>query len=386
MSFSIPQPDDTADEQAKRELLERFTDPVENTRQALESAGSPDARRHSDADSIRRHFGIPEWDPEKFDYDTVLPNCLETYWDDSPEDQLDGGSDLLVRGKPGSGKSTLANYLSARELEINDAAVVWRGSTSRSEWLPLAPWTRLCLPKGTDPEIRLDAKNPSEPSVTISVDELEEIVREVVRYRDPVDLNHRVLQQGAFHVVYPDPSMRNCQAIYEESDERTVDPPQRGELFDEEDPANHWWFAWMLARVEHGPFHFTAWICDELGDIMPQGAQKDQFGSYQKVELAKDVWVDLRKMGVSFYGFLHTESDAHEKIRRKLRWRCQMPTTANPTGASGVVGFDRVPMETDITSRRSVGTALMYTETNFELFKWKNMPRATNHNLKIKLG
>ncbi len=386
MSFSIPSREDTTDEQTKRELLEKFHEPVTNTRQALESAGEPDERRHTDADSMRRYFGIPRWDSSKFDYDNVIPDCFETYWSDSPGDQLNGGSDLLVRGKPGSGKSTLANYISVRELEINDATVVWRGSTSRSEWLPLAPWTRLCLPEGVDPEIRLDAKNPTEPSVTISVDELEEIVREVVRYRDPVDLNHRVLQQGAFHVVYPDPTMSGCQEIYEASDERTVDPPQRGELFASEDPANHWWFAWMLARVEHGPYHFTAWMCDELGDIMPQSAQKDSFGTYQKVDLAQDVWVDLRKMGVSFYGFLHDETEAHEKIRRKLRWRCQMPRTANPTSASGLVGFSRVQMETDLTSHLGPGTALMYTETNFELFKWKNMPRASNHNLKIKLG
>ncbi|WP_276252800.1 hypothetical protein [Halomontanus rarus] len=384
MSIQIPESATTDSDKAKEELLERFEEPRRKTRQALAISGDLDERRHTDADSIRRHFGIPAWDRSKFDYPQVVPNLIEKTHD-PPAFEAEGGTDFFARGKPGSGKSTLANYLAARELDVNDAIVVWRGSSARSEWLPLAPWTRLCLPKGVDVEIRLEAKNPADPSILLDVEDLERIVREVVRYSDPIDLNHRVLQHGAFHVVYPDPRMRGCQALYGESD-RTVEPPTGRELFDPEDPADHWWFAWVLARVDHGPHHWTTWIADEIGDIAPQSVQKDRFGSYQKVTLLRDSWVDLRKMGVTVHAYGHAEEDVSDLIRRKLRWRIQMPGQANPTSPSKVVGFDSVPMNADVTSKFPVGKALCYTETKFDYLGWKDMPRATNHNLKIKVS
>jgi energy-coupling factor transporter ATP-binding protein EcfA2 len=280
---------DVSDEK-RAEVLSEFPTPKGGTKQE-----DGDARQHTDADSIRRHFGITEWDRSRFDWPSVFPNCMDHQWD-APVEELSGGTDVFARGKPGSGKSTLLNYLSARLMDINEETVVWRGSTSRSEWLPLAPWTTLCLPEGVEVDARLESRKKSEPSVPLDVDDLEEIVRDVQRYSDPIDLNHRVLEPGGFHVVFPDPELRGCAEIYRADDDT---PAKRDNLFSEEDPATHWWFGWFLGRVNHGPHHWTTLVLDEIGDVVPQDAQKDQFGTYQKVDLMKDAWVDARKHGLS---------------------------------------------------------------------------------------
>ncbi|MCO8254551.1 ATP-binding protein [Haladaptatus sp. AB618] len=370
----------STDARDKSRALAQFDDPRRNTQQA-----TGDTRRHTDADSMRRYFGLAPWDRSAFSFPTVIPNYMEKSWD-PPSDEKAGGTDVLATGKPGTGKSTLACYLALRDIEANGSTVVWRGSSSRSEWLALAPWTRLCLPAGVPITARLVSKDPTQTAVELDVADLEEIVREVVRYRDPLELNQDVLKPAQINVVYPDPKMRGCQEIYEESDEKTYDTPNDRGLFAPEDPAGHWWFAWVLARVEHGPHHWTTWTADEIGDIAPQSAQKDAFATYQKIELLKDVWVDARKFGLTINAFGHGETDIHQMIRHKLRWRIQMPGQANPTKASDVVGFRTVPMNTDITSRMSVGEALMYTETNFEPFAWRDMPTPHDYKLMIKVG
>ncbi|MFC6757879.1 MULTISPECIES: ATP-binding protein [Haloarcula] len=373
--------DDTADAELTEEILHQFDEPVRTTYQATGNTS-----RWSDARSMRETFGIPAWDPDAFEYEGVIPNCWEHSWD-AGGDLIAGGTDFLARGKPGKGKSTFGNYIAVRMLEANDEKVVWRGSTSRSEWLPLAPWTVLCLPKGVDVTVRLESKDPTDPAAELDIDQLERIVREVRRYRDPVDLNRNHLDAGQFHVVYPDPQLRGCQEILDKDPEKVYDtPPERDTLFHESDPANHWWFAWALARVNHGPHHWTTWICDEIGDIAPQSARKDQFGTYQKVELLKDLWVDARKFGLSIFLFGHSEVDIHQAIRHKIRWRIQMPGTANPTTSTDVVGFETVPMNYEMTDEFPIGKALMYNETHFDPFRWKDMPSPTDYKLKIEVG
>ncbi|MBV0925014.1 ATP-binding protein [Halomicroarcula limicola] len=370
---------ETSQEQ-REEALSSFHAPVRNTQQA-----TGDTRRHTDADSIRREFGIPAWDRSKFAFDKVIPNYVERHWQ-PPTGESVGGTDFLATGKPGSGKSTLGCYFATRDIEVNNSMHVWRGTSSRSEWLPLAPWVTLCLPKGADVSVRLESKLPSEPSVTLDVDDLDRIVREVVYYEDPVHLCHDILERGSIHVVYPDPTLRGCQAVYEESDEKQYDAPSRGQLFHEEDPATHWWFGFILARVEHGPLDWTTITLDEIGDIVPQSVQKDQFGSYQKAEMLKDSWVDARKTGLTLNLYGHDEVDIWDGVRRKIRWRIQMPGRANPTTAGNLVGFESVPMHTDQTSMMDVGQALMYTETNFEAFAWSDIPTPHSYKLKITVN
>jgi len=342
-----------------------------------------DDRLHTDAAGMRRKFGFPRWDAGRVeDYKShVYPNMLTHVWDGEPEGPTrdKGGTDMLATGKPGSGKSTWLLYLAARLMEINDESVVWRASGARSEWLPFAPWARVCLPRSADYEARLLPKDPTESQLD-SVD-LEDVVREVVRYDSVRQLNRELLEPGMFHVVYPDPTMSGAQRVYEAVEEKEYD----GLEFSEDDPSKHWWFAWVLDRVENGPYHWTSLMFDEIGDVAPQDAQKDAFATFQKVDMLKDCYVDARKKGLSIFAAGHSETDIHDKVRRKIRWRVNMPGSANPTTASDTVGFRSVPMDTDITSNMSPGELLVYNERNFDDLSYAHIPAPIDHKLKISL-
>jgi hypothetical protein len=356
----------------KETVLASFPEPDTRSRQY-----SGDQRCHDDSNDMKLEHGIPsvDWDAkwsrveaarkdfaeagERKWQKKLLPNIIRHEYDPDESWKAAGGTDLLSVGEPGSGKSNFALWLSQRLMETNEEKVVWRASTSRSEWLPFAPWARVCLPKGVDVRAEFVPKIPTQEGFEV---ELEEIVREVVRYNDVVDLNKRVLQPGMFHVVYPDPRMRGCQWVYEQDQEKQYE----GLEFSAEDPTNHWWFGWMHARVSQGPHHFSSVMFDEIGDIAPESASKDEFSHYQKVELLKDCWVDARKYGHSIFAFGHSETDIHSMIRRKIRWRATMAGSTNPTSAGGIVGFGKVPMEEDIMSSRDVGDVLVYNEGDFQ--------------------
>lgn len=365
-------------QKSKQDILQEFPDPKTGTR---EYRG--DDRRHTDARSIREYFGVGAYDGEAFDYQNLIPNVLDLEWNTGPE-KIEGGSDLLGVGKPGSGKSTFLNHLSLRAIEVPRAQLVWRASPSRSEWLALAPWAKLCLPAGVDYTIRLEPKRPTDPKVEFDVDELEGIVREVEFYEDVRELNEEVLEQGKIHIVYPDPLMRGLQDAYEASEEKRVDEPKDRDLFSPEDPSKHFWFGWVLDRVENGPHYWTVLNLDEIGDIAPESAGKDQFATLQKIELLKDCWIDARKHGLAIWMFGHTEVDIHNLIRHKVRWRIRMNGVANPTTASGVIGFNKVPMNTDMTSSMPVGKALIFNEQNFEKISWPDYSSPVDHKLKIR--
>jgi hypothetical protein len=341
-----------------------------------------DPQTYTDADSMRREFGIAPYDAEAFDYPNVVPNALEHTWDAGP-DQDGGGTDFLATGKPGCGKSTLAINWVVRLLEVNEEKVVWRGSPSRSEWLPLAPWTTVLLPRGVDVSAELVPKNPAEDTIAV---ELENMVREVKRYADPDHVNEMLLEPGQFHVLYPDPEMKGCQEVYERSQKVYESPPNRDAFFAAEDPLTHWWFAYILSRVENGPYDFTSLVLDEIGDIAPDTARADKFAHHQKVEMLRDAFVDARKYGLSLFAFGHSESDIHHYVRQKIRWRISMPGNANPVSKNDVVGMDAVPMDVEMTSRFPLGTCLMFTERNFEhRVKWSDIPDPHDRELAIQL-
>lgn len=365
MSSQQHQPDRDA-------VLASFPKPHTRSRQY-----TGDQRCHDDATDMKRRHSIPgvDWEArwsraeaaqvnyaeagERKWQKKLLPNIIRHEFEPEQSWKAGGGTDLLSVGEPGSGKSNFALWLSQRLMQANEEKVVWRASTSRSEWLPFAPWARVCLPKGVDVRAEFVPKNPTQEGFEV---ELEEIVREVVRYNDVVDLNKRVLKPGVFHVVYPDPRMRGCQWVYEQDPEKQYD----GLEFSTDDPINHWWFGWMHARVSQGPHHFSSVMFDEIGDIAPESASKDEFSHYQKVELLKDCWVDARKYGHSIFAFGHSEADIHSMIRRKIRWRATMAGSTNPTKAGGIVGFGKVPMDEDIMSSRDVGDVLIYNEGEFQ--------------------
>ena len=366
--MSVENTPSTRKERVMSELPEPHTKSVQAT---------GDQRCHADANDIRRRHSIPamDWDDtwsaeqaEKYAYaeegqnklrKKLFPNIIKHTWDPEDHAMSRGGTDALTIGPPGAGKSNLALVKSVRLMEENNEKVVWRASTSRSEWLPFAPWACVCLPEGVDVSARFVPRNPTQEGFDV---DLEEIVREVVRYRDPIHLNHEILKPGQFHVVYPDPKMRRLQEIYEEDEEKQYD----GLEFSEGDPLNHWWFGYIHARISQGPHHWTSVMFDEIGDIAPEAARNDEYAHYQKVELLKDCWVDARKHGLSIFAFGHSEADIHSMIRRKIRWRITMAQTANPTNAGDVVGFNSVKMKEDMMSDRDVGSFLTYNESSFQ--------------------
>ena len=350
--------------------------PDTKTRQA-----TGDRRLRTDADHIRNHFGIPPYDREAYEYPSVWANFIEHHWDGPPTGatQQKGGTDLLITEKPGKGKSTLLLNIAIRFMEVNDEAIVWRGSQSRSEWLPLAPWTTLCLPEGVDVSARVEAKNPNEAPVEV---DLEDMVREVKRYQNPIHLNQEILEPGQFHVVYPDPRMFDLQEIYEDS-EKKVD----GLEFSPEDPIDHWWFGYLLARIEHGPHFWTSVFLDEIGTLVPESAADDAYSTLPKIRMMTDSWVDFRKFGVTIVSAGHTDIDIHNLLRHKVRWRLAMWGSSNPTSASEVVGFGSIPMQYDQTSGYDFGEFLAYTEQNFEpALAWSKLDPPIERKLKISLG
>jgi len=335
----------------------------------------------SDARSMRQEFGLAPYEREAFDHENVVPNALEHTWDAGPGQDA-GGTDFLATGKPGCGKSTLAINWAVRLLEVNDEKVVWRGSPSRSEWLPLAPWATILLPEDVDVTAELVPKNPEQETISV---EIENMVREVKRYEDPEHAT-ALLEPGTFHVLYPDPDMKGCERVYRESQKVYETPGDRDELFHPEDPLTHFWFAWILSRVESGPFDFTSLVLDEIGDIAPDTARSDSYATHQKVELLRDAFVDARKTGLSLFAFGHSEGDIHHYVRKKIRWRIAMPGNANPTSKADVVGMDAVPMEVNTTSNFPIGTCLMFTERNFEYrLKWSDIPDLHDRSLSVNL-
>ena len=360
---------------------DNLPDPHTNTRQY---AG--DKRLHSDADYLRRKFGMPAFDPDDWEYDQLAPQLFEHTWDGGA-DHISGGHGCFATGPEGSGKSTLGLRISSVEMEVNESRVVWRAVTgSRSEWLPYAPIARVCVPAGYEPRAMLVPKERTRGSHGVEVP-LEDVVREVVPYTDIMDLNLRVLQDGQFNVVYPDPEMRAAQWLYEESD-RVVAGRSSEVEFKATDPVDHWWFAWGLSLVEKGPWAWTAWFCDEVKSLCPEGAANDKYNTRLKIELLGEVMEDFRKNGIARYFFGHKDKHLHNLIRDRIRFRMAMNGTANPrkTRQSSIpVGFETVPMREDLMSDRPIGSALLYNEARFELMGWPNIPKPVEGDLKVYL-
>ncbi|WP_134671730.1 hypothetical protein [Halorussus marinus] len=289
-----------------------------------------------------------------------------------------GGTDWLAYGPKGSGKSTMAIALPViRNLEINPDAVVWRGSPARAEWLPLRAWTRLCLPSGLDVEAVLDP--PSDEMDPISVD-LEETVHEVVRYDDIRQLNHEVLEEGMLHVVYPDPKFRGATEAFREADEiqevghvsawtAAVDD----ELAPSDvTPAEMWWFAWAIDKIDHGPPIWVSWLCDEIGNLMPEHASNDYHQLHDRISAYRDKYVDARRNKFSQFGVGHEMDDVHNLMRKKMRWRITMAGIDNPTGKT--LGMGEAPMNRNYTQNYKLGQALSWNSQNHAKFSWADVP------------
>lgn len=301
--------------------------------------------------------------------------------DERPEIVSDlrvGGTDFLAYGPKGSGKSTFSATWVARTLEVNNEAGVWRGSSARAEWLPLRPWTTVCLPAGIEYEAVLDP--PSDRMDPIEVD-LEAAVRKVERYDDIHDLNHNVLEEGGFHVVYPDPRFRGCDEVFRDADEipAGVDHISPWDAVDDglEDgditPVEMWWFAWAISKIEFGPPFATSWFCDEAGNLMPEHASNDYHDQFKRIEALRNKYVDARRNNFSLFAIGHDEEDEHNLMRKKQRWRVTMNGVDNPVGEH-VVGMGKAPMKDQYTGKQELGEALIWNKQSFASFDWADIP------------
>lgn len=394
----------------------------ENTKQAHDDyplASEDDVPKgwnehHTDVDEIRRKFSIPRFDLGDFtDYETPYADCLVHTVDGKHFGHVGGTNALAVGGK-GSGKSTLALHMAQRLMDdavrvpewahTNDSeepqtvdlhpdALVWRGQTAASEWLPYKKWTTLHLPANADVTATWE---PNDMRKEVSEDaDLSDLVRDIHYYDHVQDVND-ALTAGTFNVVYPDPSFSGCEEVMTDSDYCPEPVPftPEWEAGDPEDvtPPVHWWFAYLTARLEYGPYDWTTVIFDEGADLAPQGARADRNQTYTKIKTLRKVMAQSRKHYLSLFMYCHHETNVHSKVRRTFDWRISMPDgTANlcaQNNDNAPVGFQDYPMIADMMSDKEPGYGLLWDETNFTRFRWGDVPSWDEDNsrwLKVSL-
>jgi energy-coupling factor transporter ATP-binding protein EcfA2 len=344
----------------------------------------------SDAYEMRHRYGICRLDIDEFTKDgkepsrIVYPDLL-IHEHDATRTESEGGTGALLTGKRGCGKSTLLSQIAIRLLDENDEIVIWRGSSMRSEWLRLKRWITLWLPEQAEHEA--DWMTEADDDRTGDVDDLDDVVRDVETYSDPVDLLEQLGDgpAGTINVVYPDPTFSGCTDLTAEFDRPgTTDPlPFRPSWECEEDvtptPIQHWWFAFILAAIEHSSaYEWLSLLFDELGDLAPEDAKQDADRTFDKLTLFRSCLADSRRSGFSMFGAIHYEANLHHKGRREFEWRISMPDSRpNPRTSrrsSIPVGFETVPMRSDVISGFNVGTGLCYTEAGCTWFGWDDIP------------
>lgn len=355
----------------------------QGTKQAVPGYPDPDdpparyEQRHSDADEIRRKFGISAYKSEKWEsYEHPYPNCLE-HTAEGDNWGHPGGTNFLATAGKGAGKSTFALWWSARLMEVNNEAVVWRGVSGRSEWLPFAEWTTLFLPKNVDQEPIWKPRNMMRPNEGEAAD-LENVVREVVRYEDPIEINDK-LKPGTFNVVYPDPSFTGCDEIMRDSDyvgKKVTFTP----IWEAEDgggtPVDHWWYAYFVSKLEYGPWDWTSIVFDEVQDFAPQDASNTENAkTHALVESLRKIIDQSRKFWLSIFFFAQGEEDLHAKIRRTMQWRVSLPDeSGNPTkNDSAPLGFSDIPMKKNMLKEKGPGFIVLWTPANFTRLKSDNI-------------
>ena len=315
------------------------------------------------------HEGLPKERRKVFRWLEERPEMVQ--------DLRVGGTDWLAHGPKGAGKTTMTIALPAiRNLEINPDAVVWRGSPSRAEWLPLRAWTRLLLPADLEVEAVLDP--PDDRMDPIEID-LEKTVWTVERYSSIQELNTELLEEGYFHVVYPDPKFRGAT----EATDRASEIPQlehvsaweaaESEDLDRSDitPTRFWWFAQAIHMIE-GPPIWVSEIWDEIGNMIPEHASNDNHDLYSRIQAFVNKYVDARRNKFSLFGIGHDPDDAHNLQRKKMRWRITLNGENNPTGET--VGMGTAPMNRDYTGNMTLGEALSWNSQNYATFSWADIP------------
>lgn len=336
----------------------------------------------SEMDGWRLDFeefdGLPKSRRDTFEYlvddeTTVDPEDMEAV----------GGTDALIHGPMGRGKTTVVQTLIARIMEINNEAVVWRGTGQRTEWLPFAPWTVVCLPEGVEYDVQL-APPEDDTGFAQEIDfeprsiDLEDIVWKVKRYEDIEDLNHNIIQPGAFHVVFPDPLHRGAEAATEAAEESK--PLEYTSPLDIEDadetptPPRHWWFAWLIHHNAFGRSMRMTWVCDEASNLFEDHASNDDHNLSRRISAISGQYVDFRRNGLSFVLLTQKAREIAWQVRKKMRWAVTLSGTANPVNED-IIGIGKPPMTTDLTTNWPIGKGLFWTGGSYTEFDWDDIPR-----------
>lgn len=356
----------------------------------------PGHKNHPPAKQIRMKYGVPAWykvEEQLTPKESALPNWLVHEYPADKYEHEGGTTGLCIGGKR-AGKTTFGLWTATRCMEINNEAVIWRGSPTRSEWLPLKYWTRLMLPASVRHEAYWD---PLEFNHEAEHADLEDVVKEVVYYDDVRDLLEK-LEPGEFHVVYPDPEFRGCNEVMRESEycPHEVEYTPHFVRDDAESAPTKlvtWWVAFIIARVEYGPYHFMQLIFDETADLAPDSARADKDYMYEMVVALRAATADVDKYLFSILWLAHHEENLHDKARRPVQWRIDMPDgSPNPctsNGDSPPVGFKNIPMKFDMMGNlpKGCGKALVWSEGGFTRLSYENFPDADEdqrRKLKIK--
>lgn len=410
-----------------RAQLKEITDPWEKSAQAR---GRPNANIHNDGEAIHQYFAVQplhKWlnqaankgnpvarFPRAFvdnivytrgrdlsllreiegdvDYDAYTPEVSHPALEDIPryrakifewiadeEYRVNGvrsvkGTDMFIHGEPGGGKSTLALSTAMWRMQVNNETYIWAetvdesGTNERTEWLSMAPFATVCIPAGMDERVRIVPEDTTVPPFEVDI---EDICRDVIRYRSVQDLTERLVP-GGFHVVFPDPLHRGCEDVskfrYWSYDElHKEDAPDRPTDTDQ------WWFAFISHRISGDVFTHPTFInIDETGNLLDADAEKDEHEHYQKIKHYREKYADARKKGVSFAYQAHSLSEVHYMARQKIRWRVTMAGNAPPIGRK-LPGGRRCPLNTDVTSHLPPGRAVIWKSPHFAEIAWPDL-------------
>lgn len=372
-------------------------------------ADYPEAWAHSLVTVSEREIELLEWlaEGDHVDYQHDEPHVSHPALEDQPrlrgktlewladdETRIDsliaGGKDSHIYGPPGKGKSTLATSIAMWEMQLNNSTVMWAdtldasGTSERVEWLALAPWATLALPADLPVTVRVVPKDASVRAFEI---EPGEIVRDVVRYESPHDLLEQ-LEPGQFYVTFPDPKLRGCEDVSRFAYNNVGDVTPVGEDGPTEPtPANHWWFAFVAARISQDLFvHPTSINIDEAGNLIDPDASKDEHDTYQKIRWLKNKYADARKNDVSFRYQTHYIHELNDKLRAKIRWWVTMNGATPPIGKS-LPGDKVCPINYDVTSTMDKGQAAAWRPgtQNFAGFSWPNLKRDARLDAEISI-
>lgn len=291
-----------------------------------------------------------------------------------------GGTDMLIWGPMGRGKTTVVQTLVARLMEASRDTIVWRGTGQRTEWLPFAPWTIVALPEGINYEVTIappeEGSGFSSSGFDPVVVDLEDIVWRVERYSDINDLNKRVLQPGAFHVVYPDPYHRGAQKATERAEEsNTLNYVSAADATEDKPatPPMMWWFAWLIHQNTFGRSMRVTWVCDEASNVFPDHASNDEHNHEKRIGAASSNYVDFRRNGLTFILLSQRAEEIAWQIRKKMRWGVPLSGTSNPV-TEEVIGAGTPPMNQDLTTGWNIGKGIVYTAGSYTEFDWDRIP------------